>query len=337
MKTDDFQQIFISAFDDPEPWRRWFFDNVATDPDNIYIGVDERQRAAGALLLQPYDFLFHGSVLPSMYMSCVGTRPDSRSHGVASRLIVEALADARARGYAFCELIPAQEHLFYFYARQQFATTFYVDRRRFTAFHRFDGGAGEAVEPTYGMFSRLERNLGCGVLHSESDYANVLADMALEPGSHVLAARDADGNEAMLFAVRTESAIKVKSILADTPEVAQTALAQLRRKVGEKPITVGGPAVSGKKAFLRPYGMCRILDVAAVLGALEAANPHLNATFSISDPIIRENNGLFTLGSGGEALEISIGTLSSLLFSSNTIGNIFALPTRRPYMSLMLD
>ena len=347
MKTKDFQEIYNLVFRDPEKWTKWFFGEVANDERQIYIAREDNGRASAVLLMQPYSFIYSGAELPSEYMSCVATRPEARSHGVASRLIKDTLMDAYSRGVAMCELIPAESHLFYFYKRFGFAPVFFVDRFRFTALHHFRADTCELVEPTYEVFSRLEREIGCGIVHSERDFANALQDLKLDGGYAIAARNPVDGAEAVVFADERDGVAWVKCIMADDDTAASAALEELRRRVGKKAMVVNSPAFYDDPAFLTAYGMGRIVDPQAVLQALAAANPKLNMAVRVRDGVIQENNGVFTVRNGecrrpdafgGHLdLDVSVETLTALLFSSKKIASIFDLPAQRPYMTLMLD
>lgn len=346
MKKKEFQEIFATSFSDPVAWRQWFFSDVVTDEEQIYIGRDPSNRAQSALLMQPYGFAYQGQILPCEYMSCVATRPEARSKGIASALIRDALADSRRRGVALCALIPAQPHLIYFYQKSGFAQVVYVDRKRFTALHAFEGGEGELTAPDYAILSRLESKQPCCVLHSEADYRNIMADLKLD-GGHAVAARTEAGDEAILFAAEYDGVCKIKSLLYDNEAVARKALAGLRELVGDKAVVVNAPPVSSAKWYLRPYGMVRILDPGQVLGAVAAANPSLRYTVKLTDTLLPENDGMYIIRDGrcshteyktGRCdLEVHAPTLTSVLFSEPEIAGIFDLPGVRPYMSLMLD
>lgn len=339
-----FQEVFVSAFDDGKAWRDWFFNNVAVNDDEISVRLDGMGHPAGALLMQRYAFRYFGAELQSEYMSCVGTKPEARAKGVASQLITEALAEAAGRGTAVCELVPAQSHLYFFYRRFGFAGVFYVNRLRFTALHKFEG-AGAPAEPTYELFNALESRLACGVVHSRRQYELVCEDIALDKGG-VYAVGTPD-SAAMVFAAPSGELVKVKSLLADDAALADGALALLRAAVGEKEIVVDMPPVSDSKAFLQPYGMMRIIDAGAVLGALAAAHPRLKYALRLRDRLLEANNGIFVVRDGkcvrreefdGRLdLDVDIETLTSILFSSPSIASVFDLPSARPYMSLMLD
>lgn len=346
MKKKEFEEIYRSAFNDGADWRRWFFANVVTDDNGIYLSRDSAGKAIGALLMQPYDFLFHDATVSSEYMSCVATRPEARAHGIASGLIRQALRDARERGTAVCHLVPAADHLYFFYDRLGFATAFYIDRERFTALHTFAEGDCKAVEPSFAMFSRLEQAFGCGVLHSVADFANIMADNSID-GGRVVAVRDADGSEAILFATETDDVARVKCLLADNESAAEGALAHLRDLSGAVAVVVDRPPLSGEKCFLRPYGMARIVDPMPLLQAIAAEHPGLHYAIYVKDSIIESNTGYYTLRDGecrrpaafgGHAdLEVRIDTLAAVLFSNERIGKVLELPVRRPYMALMLD
>lgn len=341
--------VFRSSFPDGETWRDWFFATEPIKDENIYLSYDGT-KAASALLMQPYRFLYEDTVLNSGYISCVATMPESRSKGLSRANLCSALRDARARGYAMTELIPAEDHLYYFYSREGFATVFYVDRERYTSLHNFPEGRGALVEPCYTLFHELEVEAGCGIMHSEEDYARVLEDMRLDGGDIVLAATDDDGHSAMLFATDTTGGeVLVKCLTGRSKYARRTLLCELRRRVGECAITVLRPPVSGDKALMQPYGMMRIVNPEIVLGVLAARHPSLHMNIRLTDRQLVENSGLYEIA-GGECakidttvavpkldLEISIDTLAAILFGSHDMGEIFNIPSRRPYMALMLD
>lgn len=346
MKTEQFREIFATSFDDPAQWQQWFFDNVAVNEDEIYITANAKGRAAATLLMQPYDFLFHGTETKVGYISCVATRPEDRSKGLASRVIADALADAQSRGYAMCVLIPAARHLEYFYRRLGFATVFYDGIERYTSLHSFSSCGAMPVEPTFAMLHDLEERCACSVLHSHADFRNILADLALERSAQAIAMTDGDC-AAMLFAVADGDAVTVKSLLADNDTIADAALAELKKHTGEKSITVYRPPGFGAPAVLRPFGMARITDPAALLSALAAAHPGLHMTIRITDRLLPEAAGIYTIAKGictvapahpGKLdLDITPEVLAAILFGNRDTGRIFGLPTRRPYMALMLD
>lgn len=338
MKQQQFQEVFASAFKDSKAWRRWFFDNVAVKDDEIYLSTDENGKAHAALLAQRVDFIYRDRLIPAAYISCVATRPESRSRGLASGLMRQAMAELRDKGVALATLIPARPHLYFFYDRFDFATAFYIDRERYTALHIFPGPDNcEAVEPSYELFRSLEEKFGCGVLTSEEMYRHIIADLTLEDEGYALASRSEAGS-AVALAVVGKHEVEVKALLSDDDDARQHVLRQLRQKVGEKPVVVCGPPVSGEKQFLRPRGMARILNVQAFADALGTTTPNLRYGMKIHDELLPDNTGFYSINGGKKTdLDCDIRTLTGILFSNEKIGNIFGLPTRRPYLPPLLD
>lgn len=349
MKKDDFMAVFRSSFPDGELWRDWFFATEPVRDENIYITYDG-SKAASALLMQPYPFLYQGAVFDTGYISCVATVPECRSNGFARATLREALRDARAKGYALTELIPAVQHLYYFYAGEGFETVFYVGRERYTALHNFPQGRGSLVKPCYRLFNELETEAGCGVLHTEADYDRILEDMRIDGDSIVLAATDDDGHSAMLFAIYAGNGdVIVKCLIGESKYARRTLLCELRRRVGENHITVLRPPVSGGRALMQPYGMMRIVNPEIILGVLAARHQSLHMNIRLTDPLLEENSGLYEIAGGWCMkkdsavtvakidLEISVDTLAAIVFGSHEMGEIFNIPSRRPYMALMLD
>lgn len=352
MKRADFEEIACQVFrEDPEPWRRWFFSSVV--PEGLIYGVseDDSSRVMATLLLSPYDIIYMNARARVGYISYVATRKEGRGHGYAARLMRKAIRDAYRRGLDFLTLIPAQRHLFFFYDKFDFSTIFYMDEERYTALQPFEGGTGAAIAPEYEYLERLEQHFGCGVVHSREDYRRILDSQAFESGHAEIAARADDGSLAMLFArwdaSRPGSVVSVCSLMAESEQAAITALRELRVRVGERPMTVRRPPLSGIKAFLRPFGMGRIVNVEHVLSMLAAAHTSLKMRLRIYDPLISENSAVFSIAAGrcirwpwregSFDLDMGVDTLASVLFSSEKIGEIFNIPSRRAYMALMLE
>lgn len=347
MKSKFFKKVFNAAFAESEQWRQWFYDAVVAD-DDVVVGEDGAGRQVSALLLQNYGFLFHGTVLSSGYISCVGTLPEARGKGAASRLMVGALREAAARGMAFCELIPAADSLFFFYRRFGFATVFYVDRLHYTSLHRFTQAAdGALCQPDADILGRLERANRCGVLHDAVQFSQVLKDMEIDGDSYALAATDGLGGEAMAFVRSNDSQATVRSLLNTSEAAADTVLAEVRRREPDKMIVVETPPVSATHAFMRSRGMGRIVDAGKILAAVAAAHKEVRQAIRLTDSLLTENSGIYLLSDGicrrddayaGHIdLDTSPDILTAILLGSPAAGNIFNIPAGRPYMAMMLD
>ncbi len=343
MNKTDFRRLFREAFTTDDKWLDWFMAEVYDETDVLAEEVDGKPVAT--LLSSRYPMEFHGAELPLAYLSCVATAKSERGKGHMHRLMVKALKESYERGDAFAALIPAERRLYFFYDKFGFATVFYADELRYTALHAFVlGEEFSTVEPSFDMFSRLEALRMGSVRHSGERFTQILADMKLDNGV-VRAVTDGNGGEAIAFA-QVGDEVKVIELLSSSEAAAEAALAYVRMEAPEKAFVVWAEP-TGRKASLRSRGMLRIINAEAVLTALAASNQKIDQVIRVHDPIIAANNGVFVLRKGQctrasepvkkYTLDVSVDVLARVIFSSPEIGDVFELPTRRPFISLMLD
>ena len=130
------------------------------------------------------------------------------------------------------------------------------------------------------------------------------------------------------------------------PDAREAVLAELHRRYPDASMTVVLPAGTLRiPIFSR--GMARIVNADALLKAYAAAHPEVKATIRLHDPLIKENNHIWVLdrgealvndGFGGRLdLDVTQDVLLAILSSDRSIGEVFNLPTQRPYISMMHD
>lgn len=339
-----FGKIFRESFEVGNDWADWFLGAVADKRDVISIDVDDT--TASVALLTPYKMEFHGDQVPVSYINSVATARRFRGRGLASQLMIRALGEAAARGCDFAVLIPANRRLFFFYDSFGFSTVFYIDEQRYTSLHSFGCAEGFSLtEPTWDDFHALESMRTGAVVHSRTDFENIITDLAMSNGK-ALAVEHPDGRRAMIFFEVTPSEVHVLDLLASDEESAEAALHFMRTEAPGLSVIVRA-LPCGRKAQLRSRGMARILNVESVLTRIAAANPKIAQTIKVRDKLLPANSGTFVLKNGRcervsdtrrrPDLDVDIEVLCRILFSEQRIGEIFDLPTSRPFISLMLD
>lgn len=340
----EFKRLFRESFDESAAWAEWFADTVYRDEDFVSV-TDDDGRVSSSLLLSRYEMAFHGTRLPMGYVSCVATAKACRGRGMMYRLIPRALSLSAERGDGVCALIPASDRLYFLYDRFGFATVYYIDELRYTALHAFVADEDMvSVEPSYGMFRRLEDLWPGTVIHSAEDYRNIVRDIELD-GGRIVAVSGPDGEAAMAF-VSPGSEATVKALMSTSERAADSVMALVRAEVGEKSVVVWG-VPSGRRAALRSRGMARIVDADRVLSAIAASDSGIDQVIRVYDPLIPTNTGIYMLR-GGECrrtdstmrritLDVGIDVLTRIVFSSAEIASVFGLPGGRPLLPLMLD
>lgn len=344
-RRGDFRRLFRESFHEDDSWLEWYMERVYREDDLLTLDSVATGKVSTMLMMSRYDFMYQGRPVPSAYISCVATARAERGQGLMHRLMVRALNACAERGDAVASLIPAESRLYYLYEDFGFATVYYVDELRYTSLHVFQAAEEfAAVDAGYAMFARLEARRPCSVRHSEADFACIIDDLRLS-GGFAVAVSDGGDREAMAFVDNGSDAV-VTDLLATDGRAMEAVLAAVRARLGEKSLMVMGEP-HDRDAVLHRRGMMRILNVETMLGALAAAHPETDQVIRVHDAVIESNNSIFTLRKGNcdrtpdtmrhITLDVGVDVLAKVLFSDSRIGEIFGIPSVRPFISLMLD
>ncbi len=355
-KKDDIQKIWRECFPaDSAQWRRMFFDAVYIDEEALTINDSETGSAVSSLLLLSYSMTFQGRSVGLGYIYGAGTLRKYRARGYMSRLMRQALREASDRGDTFAALIPASNSLRRYYSRFGFSTVFYSRPERYTAIHRFpyegDYVEVDASDPRlYEAFERMMSARPCCVQHSRAQFLTLMDDARLSDyGFAAVARRDSGEIAAMVWAAPevASSTLSVRELLAESDDAANAVLSALRRQMPDRPLTLlCRPQNGALGGGLIPGGMARVVNVEAALRAVAENNPSVSLTLRVSDPLLPENTGVYTISEGrlsiGDRpgpydLDITPEVLTAMLFSSTPIAEVTGLPACRPHMSLMLN
>lgn len=350
-KKSDVRNIYSDSFSDTSRYVEMYFSRVYRDEDAMVRYVDGE--AACSLLLQRYSMNFGQADVPVGYIAGAATLRRFRRRGLMSELVVEALLAARERGDYMVTLIPADDSLYFFYDKFKFTTVFYIAEKRYTSFHTFRYSksytpADVASPEAYAVFDRMMHDRKCCIQHTFPQYLNILADNELDGGKSVALADSETGEiSALAFAAMRADRLVVKDLLAVDDDAASAALAELSAAYPHVPVTWISTPEENSMMPIESRGMARIVNVKKTLDAYANDNRNLQFTVKVSDPQIPDNshiyfidNGICTINDGFRGLlnlDVTVDVLAAILFSSSKVGKIFNLPTRRPFISLMLD
>ena len=341
-----FFQLFDEAFPQDRRWNRWCFDNVYRDDQAVSLVEDGH--TVSSLLMQSYQFAFHGSELQMAYLCGICTAADKRGKGNLSLLMHKALAEAYNRGYALAALIPASERLFFVYDRFGFATTVYVDVERYTSAHNFCDEGYRAVTCDYDTLRHLEGMRTCGVLHDKQQFRHVCEDVTADGGGVFAVKSDDNESTAIAFAVPVSwrDRVEVRELLATDNKAAEAVLAQVRKHFPDRGLNVFS-LPENRRSTLSARGMMRIINAEKVLGVISTGEMTAEQVIRVHDNILPQNNGVYIIGNNGcrrvdetlrrLTLDVDIATLTGIIFSSEKIGRVFGLQTSRAMMPMMLD
>lgn len=359
-KKSEIIKIWQECFPgDSAQWRRMFFDAAYVDEEALTESDPETGATVSSLLLLPYTMRVCGRTLGAAYIYGAGTLRKFRAKGHMGRLLRRGLREAADRGDSLAVLIPASETLRGYYSRFGFASVFYSRPERFTAVHRFNSVATYADvsdrEPglLFPAFERLAEAREYCINHTRAQFLTAMEDVRLSGYGFAAVTRgdDPQGVPCAMVWGRVEDTgddIIVTELLAEDADAACGVLNLLKEKIPGRPLTLMlQPADDYIGGHLIPRGMARVVNPEPILEAVAAANPKLRLTLRLTDAVLPENNGVYTLDGGSLSvrsatdaridLDVTPETLTSLLFSSSRIAEITGLPARRAHMALMLD
>lgn len=340
------RKLFDTGFKEPLHWTEWFFDKVYDD-SKVMLSRSNSQPTS-CLFIDSYRLKLSKATVEMAYLSCCTTAPQFRGRGFMSRLISDALMETSARGFAVTALVPASERLYFYYDRFGFSTVFYADEQRYTSLHQFSRDPLLTEQtPTYDAFHTLERTRRAAVIHSATDFDNILADNALDNGIVIYVAEcETHTPAAMLFATVNENSVTVRDLLSVSENAADTALSILRERIGERMIIILAPPSDNPPA-LKSRGMARIVNPLALLQAIASEFPRTEQVIRLRDPLIPDNNAVYIIHDGHVervsstmrkiTLDVTVDILARIIFNSRRVGETFAMPSFRPSMALMLD
>lgn len=342
-------------------WRRMFFDAVYVDDEALTIEDPQTGLTVSSLLLLSYSMTFHGHNVGLGYIYGAGTLKKFRARGFMSTLLRKALREASDRGDTFAALIPATDSLRRYYGKFGFATVFYSRPERYTSIHRFPYSenytqTGADSPALYEAFERMMSLRPCCVQHSRAQFLTLMDDARLCGHGFAAVSDAATGRvRAMVWAVPevASNVLRIRELLADSDDSANAVLSALTSKYPQRPLTImARPSNDVAGGNLTAGGMARVVNAESALRIVAAKHPSTRLLIRLTDPLLPENSGLYTLNCGSLSvnydttednnspkpdLDINPEVLTAMLFSSTPVAAITGLPAMRPCMTLMLD
>lgn len=297
-------------------WRTCF---PSDSPDFVSFYMNRVHKAENSLVLTgrdgegkayldmiPYRLSIGGESVPVSYFSGVCTLPKYRGRGCMTAMIRRAFRVMYDRGTVFSVLIPAKQGL---YEKFGFVDCFFLEEKSLPS----GEGNGRKTDPDFELrmdtlYRRYcQEHYGSFLLRSEEQWKILLEEHVRFENGEVWKNQGAYA----LVSRRNEKAV-VKEAMGEAD-----AVASLLRCVGE------GVLLSPDAS--KPFGQARVLNVFKAMRFLP------DCRFRITDSWIPENNGVFEVCGGtvrkteGNAEEIGIGKLTSLVLKGKN------------YMNLMLN
>ncbi|MDE6782117.1 MAG: GNAT family N-acetyltransferase [Paramuribaculum sp.] len=351
-KRDDIQRLHRECFGHSPEYLDMYFSRIYTDDTALVRYADDRP--VSTLTMEAYSLLFHGSLLPVTLISSAGTSRHYRGRGFMTELVSEALHTARQRGDMLVAVAPPRRWLYFFFDRLGFSTIFLSDTRRFTSYHPFPTIhsytplSNPYAPEVFDALHSFELARPGGIVHTRRQITDYLDRLAFEPqGCFVAVGREDTPVAGMAWATATDRLATVYEAIGVDDDAVDGALQALRLHYGPRAIQYLAPTfgVTGRHLFAR--AMARIVNPLLALEAIAKANPRLRSTIRLSDSVIPENTGWYTIADGRctfttepdttvrHDLDVDVDTLARILFSSPAMSDVLGIPTQRTHISLI--
>lgn len=350
-KRQKIASLWKTCFGDTDEFIQLYFDGKYTDENALL--YEENGQATAALLMLPYPMTWAGTTLSASYISGACTLPEARNKGLMKRLLTEALRTLYHRNTDLSFLIPAEPWLYGYYQKTGYAPVFGYTLETFTPAAPAAKVATIGIPETYSdtlaencfaYFNREMQKRHCCIQHPFDDFTTVLQDLYAGEGRLLIATTQAENphTAGLAFAAPAEGRIYIKELLGESPEVRTQLLYAASRQWNGLPVAYKHPVQRGNS---ENGGMARMIHAENMLARFAEANPHADFTLRLTDTLLPENDGIYTIASGlcskninpeKEArYHLDISTLTQALLGGLPGNPTF--PACHPYMSLMLD
>ncbi len=327
------RQLWETVFGDSEEFVDLYFNRRFT-PENT-ICVFESGRVVSAMQSLQYDMTFCQAVIRVGYVSGLATLPGFRNRGLAAKVLRESHRRLYDRGALLSLLIPAENSLFDYYRRMNYAVCSYFSEEQVMCSGHLNADKSKTYMPapclTQNLIEFVQRQMQkrpCCIQHAKNDIEDIFRVMELGHGGFPLIL-DKDGIVAVAVTELVDGVLRVNDILG-IEKYRNCLLNHIA--MAEKTTAM---LVRDYEKQSKPYGMARIINAKKIIEMIAKANPDMDFTLSVVDDEIVENNGTYSI-KNGFCQHAALNTAYCQALSISELTEKL-LSRFNPVMSLMLD
>ncbi len=191
---EETMQLWRKVFKDPESFVQLYFSRVYRDEYNVIIQLENR--VVAALQTLPYTMLWKEQEINTVYISGVSVDEEYRKQDIGSNLMRQAhFAAFHQRKAVFATLIPAEEWLYGWYAKQGYAKVMTCTPP-----------PARIRKMDYEIFDALQREKECILLQDVDRYTVIQEDLRLTEDRNEPARQPIP---AMLRVINAEAALDI--------------------------------------------------------------------------------------------------------------------------------
>lgn len=286
------RHLWERSFADPRAFIDLYFREKYRKERNEVILRDGR--VVSALQKLPYPINYGGRMLPASYISGACTDENYRCRGLMAELLNQTHRAMQTEGALLGFLIPATEELATYYAKFGYTPCFRFAWNAVIAQPLTeDIEVVQSVEaPLEYIRTRMQERPMC-VQHPLADLRAVVDDMRLA-GDTMWEARRGTLTVAVAVCRVEADGILLRECVYDDEAAREAMIAGIAAHYGHTEVDI----IDTTAAMGDYFGMARIIDVEGMLSAYAALHPEMDCVFSVTDPLLAENDGCYRICGG---------------------------------------
>ncbi len=334
----DFYRLWKLCFFDSDSFCDWLFENRFYAEYSFVLeeNVNETKEIISTMQGVPYQIMIRNHCVKGVMLCGVCTNPNHRQKGYMSQLFSYAMQKLREKNIPLAIHTPAILESYFSFQHMPVADALYIEEIS----HSFTENPTQHIVPRESIspqFLSTLHNLyqqeivlnysGC-VNRTLSEFIRKVQDYQADGGMCCVIYEKNTNKEDVIcgyafFYLLEEELICVEAVATNTqyPHLIQTLF-----YIGyQKKCSIKLPpnaSLTNYTILVQKKGVAGAIHISNLLASLELSS---NITIQISDTIIPENNGIFTMQGASStkppALEISISILLPILFGYDTFQN----------------
>lgn len=328
-----FRALWTQCFPDPPEFIDWFFRQRYLPEYSAC--VEEEGQIVSTMQSLPLSVRLRGKLLPGAIVAGVSTDPAHRRKGHKAAMMAYYMQQMRKKGFVVIPYTPA--HLTTFYRQEHYpvSNTLHLNlpagERSFSPPEEISSGTLAELVTLHGTmhlcYEEFSRQYSGIIARKWEDFQVKMADYHSDPATKALLLWDGQERQKLRgYAIyqETENGVHGEEVIASGKDNQEALLTALLSQVGTKACHVKlapdfsrpwMPEEMDATWEIRPQGVMGVANVERLLAETSANHPPL--ILELTDPLVPENNGVFT-SNGLRSVKtpqicLSVGRLAQLL------------------------
>lgn len=318
LQKEELMNLWRYCFSDSNEFVQWYFQEYYRQEHTYILQEPQQGTIAAAMQANPYTLCVRGQKIPAAYLVGVCSHPAYRGEGYFRRLFPATLAQLAENGVPLTFLLPVNNLLYrpYDFSYTHYRQDYQLDMSEIGDFLRKNPTVrnynitllSQPEKHWYllgEIYETYAKHLHGYAVREEGDWQHHFADWNIDHCHIAYLSRNNEGAAYLVYRLG-ENTLEILEMAYKTQEdyhmiwqYVYTHRTQAEKLIWSAPMgnTLLEEILHWRgKCILHPHTMTRILSVERLLSQLHYPQWFTGSVYlNLSDPIIAENNGIFSL------------------------------------------